>query len=326
MPGEHLHVVVIGAGAFGGWTALHLREAGHRVTLVDAWGPGNSRASSGGETRVIRCLYGGRQEYTRLTRRAFDLWAEHEARAGERLLVRTGALWLFEGDDGYARASLPHLEAEGLPIRELSPADVARAFPQVSIEGVRTAFFEPHAGYLHARRACHLVRDAFVKLAGEWHLGYVVPGRIAGDSMAAVRLADGSTLAGDVFVFACGAWLGRLFPDVIGDLIRPTRQEKFYFGTPPGDPRFDEPAMPVWLDFAADGHMVYGTPGNAYRGFKAADDARGGPIDPTTDDRIPSPEALAFVRSRLAHRFPALASAPVVETRVCQYEQTPDGN
>src|SRR5882672_8677997 len=55
------HVAVIGAGAFGGWTALYLLRGGARVTLLDAWGPGNSRASSGGETRVMRGAYGPNQ-------------------------------------------------------------------------------------------------------------------------------------------------------------------------------------------------------------------------------------------------------------------------
>src|SRR5207245_309796 len=39
------HIAVIGAGAFGGWTALYLLRRGARVTLIDSWGPGNSRAS-----------------------------------------------------------------------------------------------------------------------------------------------------------------------------------------------------------------------------------------------------------------------------------------
>ena len=54
-------IVVVGAGAFGGWTALHLLRRGEQVTLIDAWGPGNSRASSGGETRIIRGTYGPSQ-------------------------------------------------------------------------------------------------------------------------------------------------------------------------------------------------------------------------------------------------------------------------
>ena len=70
------HIAVIGAGAFGGWTALHLLERGARVTLLDAWGPGNSRASSGGETRVMRGSYGTDRIYTEMAARSLKLWAK----------------------------------------------------------------------------------------------------------------------------------------------------------------------------------------------------------------------------------------------------------
>ena len=80
-----LRVAVVGAGAFGGWTALHLRRAGAEVTLVDAWGPGNARASSGGETRVIRTIYGpARARYVEMAARALTLWREWDRPASER--------------------------------------------------------------------------------------------------------------------------------------------------------------------------------------------------------------------------------------------------
>jgi glycine/D-amino acid oxidase-like deaminating enzyme len=77
--GRHRRVLVVGAGAFGGWTALYLRRAGAHVTLVDAWGPGNSRASSGGETRIIRATYGADRPYVALVARALQLWASTSA-------------------------------------------------------------------------------------------------------------------------------------------------------------------------------------------------------------------------------------------------------
>jgi sarcosine oxidase len=64
-------VLVVGAGAFGGWTALQLLRRGASVTLIDAWGPGHVRASSGGETRVIRATYGTHTIYTAMAARAF---------------------------------------------------------------------------------------------------------------------------------------------------------------------------------------------------------------------------------------------------------------
>src|SRR5262245_12588845 len=125
------HVVVVGAGAFGGWSALHLRRSGARVTLLDTWGPGNSRASSGDETRVIRSIYGPDEIYIALTHRAFELWPAFERERGLSLYRRTGTLWMFDGDDSYARASLPHIAARGLQVDALDAREAARRFPQV---------------------------------------------------------------------------------------------------------------------------------------------------------------------------------------------------
>lgn len=319
-----LHVAVIGAGAFGGWTALHLRRMGARVTLVDAWGAGNSRASSGGETRIIRLMYGGQRRYVELTLRSYELWWDHEARWQCRMYRRTGALWLFEGDDAYARRTVPLVTDPRFPLEELSPAAVASRYPAIRTDGIRSAFYEREAGYLLARFACEQVRTAVVEEGGEWRVAAVRPGEIAGGGMREVVLADGTRLKADRFVFACGPWLGELFPGVIGPRIRATRQDVIFFGTPAGDRQHDEDLLPIWLNVGE--RMLYGIPGNERRGFKVADDTRGEPIDPNNTDRLVSPEAIARARELLARRFPALARAPILETRVCQYEQSLDQN
>lgn len=313
---------VAGAGAFGGWTALHLRRTGARVILADAWGPGNSRASSGGETRIIRGTYGPDQPYTYLAARAFKLWHEHTQRWGKKLFHPAGVLWLVRGDGVYERASLAVLRDAGIPAEELSPAEVARRYPQMNPEGVRWAILEPESGFLYARQACQAVAEAFEKEGGEFRLAAVSRLEISGGEVQRLHFSDGSSLTADTYVFACGPWLGSLFPDVIGDLVRPTRQDVVFFGTPTGDPRFTEKQLPVWLDRGE--RIFYGIPGNQWRGFKVADDTRGEGFDPTNGDRTVAPEFVARVREFLALRFPALQHAPLVETRVCQYENTPD--
>jgi len=37
-------VAVVGAGVFGAWTAHYLLAAGHRVTLIDSYGPASALA------------------------------------------------------------------------------------------------------------------------------------------------------------------------------------------------------------------------------------------------------------------------------------------
>jgi glycine/D-amino acid oxidase-like deaminating enzyme len=319
-----LHVAVVGAGAFGGWTALWLRRRGCRVTLVDAWGPGNSRSSSGGESRVIRGVYGPDRIYVEWVARSLALWQESEARWGTRLYYPSGVLWMASADDGYIRASLPLLAEAGLAIDEIGPADAARRFPQIDFTGVHSVFFEGTAGWLAARRACRAVAGAVASEGGEALQAAARPGLVRGGRMERLALADGSTLEADAYVFACGPWLGSLFPEVIGDAVQPTRQEVFFFGTPADDARFHEGALPVWLEFGEG--TFYGIPGNDHRGFKVADDTRGAPFDPTSGDRTPTPELVERARRFLALRFPALAGAPLVEARVCQYENSPDGD
>ena len=324
IPGSREHVVVVGAGAFGGWTALALLRAGMRVTVVDAWGAGHSRASSGGETRVIRAVYNGVPIYSEMAVRAFALWREAEQRWNRQVLFRTGALWMCTTDDSYVRRSIGPMKAVGLSVEELSPDDAARRYPQMGFRDVRTVFFEPEAGFLTARAACELVRETIVREGGEYKQAWVRPGPTAGARLSRITLSDGSTLEADRFVFACGPWMAQVFPEVIGRRIVATRQEVFFFGTPAGDKQYDFGALPVWVHIGD--RLVYGVPGHERRGLKVADDTAGEEVDPTAMERAPSAAGLAAARSILRERFPALAGAPLVEARVCQYEASSDGH
>ncbi len=315
---------MIGAGAFGGWTALHLRRLGAQVTLVDAWGPGNARSSSGGETRVIRAIYGPDRVYVEMVKRAYELWDQIDASTDETLYVETGALWLHREDDAYVRSSLPILEELGFPVDKLTVEEAARRYPQIDYSGIRSIYVERRAGALSARRACVAVRDAFNKAGGTYRVGNAEAGPITNGAMQAVRLSDGSRIEADAFVFACGPWLGRLFPDVVGDSIRPTRQEVYYFGTPRGSDRYLPGRFPVWIDFGE--RIFYGIPDVHGSGFKVADDTRGEPFDPTNGERTPTAQGIARARQVVAERFPELAHAPLVKAEVCQYENSPDGH
>ncbi|MBV8518419.1 MAG: FAD-dependent oxidoreductase [Acidobacteria bacterium] len=323
-PATKQRIAVVGAGAFGGWIALQLRRSGADVTLLDAWGPGNSRSSSGGETRVIRAIYGADRLYVEMVKRAYELWTQLDASVEEPLYVETGALWMLRGDDAYVRSAVPILTDLGFPVESLALADARKRYPQIAFDGVHAVWLEHRAGALSARRACAVVRDAFVKAGGVYRTAQVEPGAIASESMAALRLSDGSGVEADTYVFACGPWLGRVFPDVLGTWIHPTRQEVFFFGTPAGSERYRPGHFPVWIDFGE--RIFYGLPDTHLRGFKVADDTRGEPVDPTTQERAPSADGLARARHLLAERFPELANAPLVESRVCQYENSPDGH
>lgn len=321
------NIVVVGAGAFGGWTALHLLERGARVTLLDAWGPGNSRASSGGETRVMRGTYGPDQPYTHLAARALELWGNYERRWKRQLLHRTGVLWMASGrneDDAFERGSVEMLRAAKIKFQELSTAQMKKRWPQINFDEIQWGIFEPECGYLEARASCQAVVEAFVAAGGKYRQLAVLAEGLENGPLRSLALSDGSRLTADCYVFACGPWLGKLFPQAVGDLIRSTKQDVFFFGTPAGDDRFSDAHLPVWADHR--GRFRYGIPGSGRRGFKIADDTRGAEFDPTNGERVVSPETLKDIREYVGFRFPALKNAPLLETRVCQYEQTPDSH
>jgi len=319
------HIAVVGAGAFGGWTALHLLERGARVTLLDAWGPGNSRASSGGETRIMRGTYGPHQPYTAMAARALTLWQKYERRWKRQFLHRAGVLWMVAGhDDAFERGSVEMLRAAKIKYRELPAARMKKRWPQINFEGIEWGIFEPECGYLDARASCVAVADAFVAAGGRYRQAAVMADGLEDAPLRSLALSHGSRVNADGFVFACGPWLGKLFPRTVGDLVRATKQDVFFFGTPAGDSRFSDGQLPVWADHR--GRFRYGIPGSDRRGFKIADDTRGPDFDPTAGERRVTPETLKDIREYVGFRFPALKNAPLIETRVCQYEQTPDSH
>ena len=102
--------VVVGAGVFGAWTALRLAEAGHAVTLIDAYGPANGRASSSDHSRVIRAGYGGDTIYSEWAAASLTDWESLARECSEPLVTRTGALFLGPPDHGsvsYTHLTLP---------------------------------------------------------------------------------------------------------------------------------------------------------------------------------------------------------------------------
>ncbi len=322
---KNSRIAVVGAGVFGGWTALQCLRLGYQVTLLDAWGPGHSRSSSGDETRVIRSTYGANELYFDLNRRAWQLWQENEAALGRPILHKTGALWFcYQPHNEFIEASLPFMKKHGLAYQYYTPAEAAKQYPHIHFDGLDHVVYDAEAGYLKAREGCQAVAQAFVREGGRYVQQWVRPGPVVSEHLTGLQLANGEQLAADVYVFAGGPWLGQLFPEVLGPLITATRQEVFYFGQPAYYAAGWE-NLPVWIDW--DGHdFYYGIPGNAHRGFKVACDLRGPVIDPTTEERLVTAEKLALTRQFLAKRFPALAQAPVAESRVCQYENSPDGN
>jgi glycine/D-amino acid oxidase-like deaminating enzyme len=330
--------IVIGAGSFGAWTALTLQRRGRRVLLLDAYAPAHNRASSGGESRIIRMGYGSNAVYTRWSMHSLTRWQELFARTGRPLFHRTGVLWISHPGDEYNSQNLAEFEQSGVPHETFSQAELAHHYPQMSLDVATTwGLLEPESGVLLARRAvATVVEEAIHEGVGYRCAAVSVPvdagadpvphQHSAADHLEHMTLVDGQTISAGkdgIYVFACGPWLGKLFPGLLGERIFVTRQEVFFFGTPAGDRRFAPPALPTWIDLA---HEAYGMPDLEGRGLKVAIDRHGSSFDPDNGSRQPTPEAMSQARDYLARRFPAMADAPLVESRICQYENTSSGD
>ena len=329
-------VAVVGAGVFGAWTAYQLSRAGKAVVLVDAYGPGNSRSSSGGESRMIRMGYGPDQIYTRMAQRSLVLWKE--LLGSSALFQASGILWLAQENDAYCEATLETLRQANVRIDRLDRDELARRYPQLDFEAVAWGILELDSGVMLARRAVQAVVEHARKSGTTYLEAAVCPleqaineirGRAAAEvdhekgKLNSIRTTCGREVRARQFVFACGPWLPKLFPLLLADLIHVTRQEVFFFGVPAGAELFSPERMPAWIDF---NNLIYGLPNLENRGVKLAIDAHGPSFDPDAGERIVSSEGLTAVRTFLRQRIPLLAHAPVTETRVCQYENTSNGD
>ena len=315
-------VAVVGAGVFGAWSAYQLRLAGASVLLVDAYGPGDSRASSGGESRIIRLGYGPDEIYSRSSQRSFTFWQQLFEKT-EPLFQKTGVLWLARGHDAYCEATLATLQRLNANFERLDEDELIRRFPQLAPGSTTWGILEPDSGVLLARRAVQAVAAQAQVNGVEYAEQAIAPPQTMQGKLTSVRTVSGKEITAGHFVFACGPWLPKLFPDLLGELIHVTRQEIVFFGVPPGDDSFNRGVMPAWVDF---NDLVYALPNLDGRGLKIAIDAHGDEFDPDTGDRVVTASGLKAVREYLAKRVPRLAHAPVTETRVCQYENTSNGD
>jgi sarcosine oxidase len=317
-------VIVVGAGVFGAWTAWHLLKLGRKVLLLDAWGPAHARASSGGESRMTRTVYGRDEIYTRFAWESLDEWRWLSGRSGLPIFHPTGVVFFFGRREPYLEQSIEVHRRAGISLEVLERAALAKRFPQIAWDGVELGLHEPDRGVLMARRAVQTLVQEFVAAGGEYRQASILAPKpdAAFDS---IRTSDGETLGATRFVFACGPWLPKVFAEILGQRIFPTRQEVFFFAPEAGDTRFQPGHLPGWADFN-DGDIFYGMPDLETRGVKIAHDQHGPAIDPDSGDRMPTQKAIADVRVYMKRRFPALANRPLVESRVCQYENSSNGD
>jgi sarcosine oxidase len=326
-------IIVIGAGSFGGWTALNLQQKGQKVRLIDAWGPGNSRSTSGDETRGVRSSYGDRAgdqaaQWGGWAKRSMAKWREWDATWGKEMKIQ---LYFTSGDliarpsatDNFIRNNKTMWDKIGAKYEVLTKDEVRYRFPQFNFEDQEAFLYEPEAGFVRARRSCEAVAGVFKSLGGELEITRAWPTTQNGGKMPALQTSSGELVSAGQYVFACGPWLRKVFPTLLGNRMRTPMGSVYYFGAPAGEYRMQYPNCPSYNVGGSTGWPSSPDDNLGYR-VRAGGGASGN--DPDTTERVWDAATMQRTRDFVNQRFPLLQNAPILKIHSCHYESGSGGN
>ncbi len=309
-------VAVVGGGVMGNWTALNLREMGLSVVLIDQYSPGNSKSSSKGEIRGMRITYGENEHEMLWARDACELWKMRQAEFGTDMFYQCGALSFRREWTARNRAERALFDKHEVPYEVLQYDELMRRWPQAPPPSEEYfGFYHPWGGVLSPRDANLAVVTSFKKKGGRVLLGKAAPGARAGGKLQTVTLSSGETVSAGAFVFALGAWLPKVFPDVMTDKLSVRKAGYYMIGTPPGDNRFSVPNLP---------NTGIGLPSINGAGFGLLI-SPSHPVNPDTFEHLPTAEEQDKARQTVATRFPALKDQPIISAWTCQTDYSVDG-
>lgn len=318
-------IAIVGAGAFGSWIALLAARAGFETTFVDQYGPANERSSSAGPSRIIRRAYGADEIYTLFAERSRKLWTTFFA-AGRRsdCFRTTGVLWMANGSDPSIHAARAIFERHHLPHEFLASPSIRALFPAINVPDGTVAIFEPDCGALLADQSIRAVAESAIRNGARYIEARVEAPRDA-EPVRFLKLENNEPVEADVFVFACGSWLPKLFPEVLGSAIFPTRQEVFFFDPPPEWAQSQTASPPVWVD-QTDPRIPYGFPDIDGAGVKIAFHHLGPPFDPDSGNRGIDKHHIEQAAEYLQSRFPSNHPPVFRRAQVCHYENSSTGD
>lgn len=313
--------IVVGLGAMGSATVYHLAKSGQRVLGLEMFRPGHDRGSSHGEHRMIRKSSFTVDGYVPLADRAFTLWHELEAEAGEQLLFMTGEIWLLDeaGNPGY-RAGMQDSITRGFRVA-LSERELAERFPGVHLHDGVVALYEESAGYLRSEAGivCHVAmaerHGATIRLEDEVT-------RWASDG-AGVRVETRQgTYRADRLILTAGPWSAELLADLALPMQVERRVNGFFQPSRPDLWSLDRGAPDFLLDVAEG--SFYGIPASGGHGLKiglsAGEATTARTIRRTIDD-----SEIALLHGVLAKYLPG-AEGPELRRMTCMCTYTIDGD
>ena len=251
-----------------------------------------------------------------------------EEASNEKLVLSTGSLYMSQTEEYQSKAQARKEQHKRLGIHSteiLDQNEIKYRWPQIYSDDIAVAMY--HEGgasgsTLLARKGCQLVAKQFEKNGGKLMIAKGAPilnkGKIEG-----IDIGKTKPLKAANYVFACGPWLPKIFPNLLFPKLKIQRRDVLFVGTPPGDNRFSYPNLPEW---SVAGSGYYGFPDIEGRGFKVAPYPDYNTFDPDTDERLVNHYQVKRTHDFVKRRFPGLSKQPITESRVCQITNSVDGN
>ena len=314
---DRYDVVVVGVGGMGSAALYHLARRGKRVLGLERFDLLHEQGSSHGLTRIIRLAYFEHPDYVPLLRRAYELWRELEAEAGEQLLHVTG---IVEGGDRILDGVLRSCEEHDIRHEVLNGAEIANRFPAYRLPPAMDVVHQPDGGFVVPERCivAHVeggLSHGATLQARERVLDWT-------QNENGVRITtDRGVVEAETLVLTAGAWSQDVARLPAG-LVRGVRQSLAWLQ--PTRPELFEPGrMPVF-NLALDGQHFYGFPAHGIPGFKLGRyDHFGSGGDPDTISREPTLEDEAPLHAFAERYFPD-GAGPTVALKTCLFEPSPD--
>lgn len=314
--------IVIGLGAHGSAAAYHLGRLGRRVLGLERFARGHALGSSGGLSRVIRIAYFEHPSYVPLLTRAWRLWTELEEASGERLLLRTGGLYVGEPGSEIVEGSARSAREHHLVHEMLDAREIERRYPAFALEPRWVGLYEHQAGVLFPDRCIEAHLRAAERSGAE--LRFEEPAIRWERDGEGVRVATRSgTYRADRLVITAGAWIGELVPHLASSLW--VERVPLLWFEPAEPARFAPERFPVYLIDTGEPGQFYGFPYLPDQGLKVARHHSGERVDPDLVDRSLRPADEERVRRFVRAHLPA-GDGPRRHGMVCMYTNAPDGH
>jgi sarcosine oxidase len=331
-------VIVVGLGAMGVATAMHLARGGASVIGIDRYAPPHALGSTHGDTRVTRVACAEGADYVPLARRSHELWRELERETGAAVFEQCGVLMVgpgmglgsMHGAEDWVATTIDLARRFDVEHEALSGAEARRRFPMFGFDPASSAYFEPGGGFVRPEAAVAAQLEVAARSGAQLHTDEVVTDIRSADGRVEVETDAGTYTAGHV-VLCVGSWLRDFLAgaDVASQFIV-YRQVQHWFDVDPawqGRVTTDD-GCPVWLWSFGEG------PTDFFYGFPAIDGPEGGikvaseqfAIATTADAvprEVPDDEAQAMYDRCLRDRLLAVTSKRL-RSATCLYTVTPD--